>query len=122
MLAHPPVRAIFLVAALMFAASSASAGGKADPAKHVPAVPGFARFLPVAALFHAQTLNTASLARDAGVARTTVNGYLEIIEDTLLAFRLPAYEGRLRVREKRQGSSALSIASRYGSRLNCWKM
>ncbi len=64
-------------------------------------LPGFARFLPVAALFHAQTLNTASLARDAGVARTTVNGYLEIIEDTLLAFQLPAYEGRLRVREKR---------------------
>src|SRR5436190_5051653 len=64
-------------------------------------LPGFARFLPIAALFHAQTLNTASLARDAGVARTTVNGYLEIIEDTLLAFRLPAYEGRLRVREKR---------------------
>jgi len=64
-------------------------------------LPGFARFLPIASLFHAQTLNTASLARDAGVARTTVNGYLEIIEDTLLAFRLQAYEGRLRVREKR---------------------
>lgn len=64
-------------------------------------LPGFARFLPVAALFHGQTLNVVSLARDAEVARTTVNGYLEIVEDTLLAFRLPAYEGRMRVRERR---------------------
>ncbi len=64
-------------------------------------LPGFARFLPVAALFHAQVLNVSGLARDAGVARTTVNGYLEILEDTLVAFRLPAFEGKLRVRERR---------------------
>lgn len=64
-------------------------------------LPGFARFLPVAALFHGQVLNVDSLARDAGVARTTVQGYLGILEDTLLAFRLPAFEGRLRVKEKR---------------------
>lgn len=64
-------------------------------------LPGFARFLPVAGLFHAQVLNTAALSRDAGVARMTVEGFLGILEDTLLAFRLPAYEGRLRVREKR---------------------
>jgi predicted AAA+ superfamily ATPase len=67
----------------------------------VRSLSGFARFLPVAALFHAQVLSTASLARDAGVARTTVAGYLEILEDTLLAFRLPAYEAKLRVREKK---------------------
>ncbi len=64
-------------------------------------LPGFSRFLPVSALFHGQEINTASLARDAGVARTTVGGYLEILEDTHLAARLPAYEGRLRVREKK---------------------
>jgi predicted AAA+ superfamily ATPase len=64
-------------------------------------LPGFARFLPVAALFHGQTLNVTSLARDAEVSRMTVNGYLEIVEDTLLAFRLPAFEGRMRVRERR---------------------
>jgi predicted AAA+ superfamily ATPase len=64
-------------------------------------LPGFARFLPIAALFHAQVINVASLARDAGVARTTVAGYLEILEDTLLTFRLPAFESRLRVRERR---------------------
>ncbi|MBI4353379.1 MAG: ATP-binding protein [Candidatus Omnitrophica bacterium] len=64
-------------------------------------LPGFARFLPIAALFHAQTLNTSGLSRDAGVSRTTVSGYIQILEDTLMAFRLPAFEGGLRVREKR---------------------
>jgi uncharacterized protein len=64
-------------------------------------LPGFARFLPVAGLFHGQVVNVASLARDAGVARTTVNGYLDILEDTLLTTRIRAFEGRLRVRERR---------------------
>jgi predicted AAA+ superfamily ATPase len=64
-------------------------------------LPGFARFLSIAALFHGQTLNTTNIAREAGVARTTVVGYLDILEDTLLCTRLPAYEARLRVREKK---------------------
>jgi predicted AAA+ superfamily ATPase len=64
-------------------------------------LPGFARFLPIAALFHGQVLNAAGLARDAGVARTTVAGYLEILVDTHLAWFLPAYEGRLRVKERK---------------------
>jgi predicted AAA+ superfamily ATPase len=62
---------------------------------------GFARFLPVAALFQGQVLNIAGLARDAGVQRTTVNGYIEILEDTLVAYRLPGYEARLRVKERK---------------------
>lgn len=64
-------------------------------------LPGFTRFLPIAALFHGQTLNVQSLARDAGVARTTVNGYLDILDDTLLTFRLPPFEAKLRVRERK---------------------
>jgi len=64
-------------------------------------LPGFARFLPVAAVFHGQVLNVAGLARDAGVARTTIAGYLEILADTHLAWLLPAYEARLRVKERR---------------------
>jgi uncharacterized protein len=64
-------------------------------------LPGFARFLPLAALFHGQTLNTTNIAREAQVARTTVTGYLDILEDTLLCFRLPAYEAKLRVRERK---------------------
>jgi len=64
-------------------------------------LPGFARFLPVAALFHGQIVNISGIARDAGTARTTVSGYLEILEDTLLASRLAAFEPRLRVRERK---------------------
>ncbi len=67
----------------------------------VRSLPGFARFLPIAALLHGQVLNTSGLARDAGVSRTTVAGYLSILEDTLVAFTLPAFEARLRVRERR---------------------
>ncbi|MXX76608.1 MAG: ATP-binding protein [Holophagales bacterium] len=62
---------------------------------------GFARFLPVAALCHGAALSVAGMARDCGVARTTVQGYLDILEDTLLAYRLPAFEAKLRVRERR---------------------
>jgi uncharacterized protein len=64
-------------------------------------LPAFLRFLPVAALFHGQIVNVAGLARDAAAARTTVEGYLGILEDTLLATLLPAFEPRLRARERR---------------------
>jgi predicted AAA+ superfamily ATPase len=64
-------------------------------------LPGFARFLPIAALMHGQNVNVTNIAREAGVARTTVTGYLDILEETLLCFRLPAYEARLRVRERK---------------------
>jgi predicted AAA+ superfamily ATPase len=63
-------------------------------------LPAFSRFFPVAALFHACVINASNIAREAGVSRTTVQGYLEILEDTLLTFRLPAFEARLRVRER----------------------
>ncbi len=64
-------------------------------------LPGFARFLPVAALYNAQTINVTNIAREAGVARTTVTGYLEILHETLLTFTVPAYEAKLRVRERK---------------------
>jgi predicted AAA+ superfamily ATPase len=64
-------------------------------------LPGFARFLPLAAIFHGQVINVTSMAREAGVARTTAAGYLDILEETLLCFRLPAFEARLRVKERK---------------------
>lgn len=64
-------------------------------------LPGFARFLPISAIFHGQTINVSNIAREAGVARTTVAGYLDILEETLLCFRVPAYEAKLRVRERK---------------------
>lgn len=63
-------------------------------------LPGFLRFLPVAALFHGQVINISGLARDAATARTTVEGSIGILQDTLLATTLPAFEARLRVRER----------------------
>ncbi len=64
-------------------------------------LPGFARFLPIAAIFHGQVVNVSGIARDAGTARTTVDGYLDILDDTLLTYRLRAFEARLRVRERK---------------------
>lgn len=55
----------------------------------------------MAALFHGQAVNVAGLARDAAVARTTVEGYLGILQDTLLATLLPAFEARVRARERK---------------------
>ena len=64
-------------------------------------LPGFVRFLPIAALCNGQRINITGIARAAGVARTTVQGYLDILEYTLLTSRLPAYEAKMRVRERK---------------------
>jgi uncharacterized protein len=63
-------------------------------------LPGFLRFLNVAGLIHGQVINISGLARDAATARSTVEGYLSILQDTLLCTLLPAFEPRLRVRER----------------------
>ena len=59
----------------------------------------FTRFLEVAALANAQVTNVASLARDAAVARPTVQGYFEVLTDTLLGVWLPAWRPRAKVKE-----------------------
>jgi len=64
-------------------------------------LPSFARFLPVAAVMHAQILSISSIARDSESHRNTVASYIDILEDTLLAFRLPAFEAKLRVKERK---------------------
>lgn len=46
----------------------------------------FARFLEIAARQNGQLTNTTAIARDAGVARQTVQGYFEILIDTLIGF------------------------------------
>lgn len=59
----------------------------------------FARFLDVAALMNGQTLNISNIARDAAVARNTAERYFEILEDTLISVRIPAWKPRARVKE-----------------------
>ena len=65
----------------------------------VRSLESFVRFLEVAALANAQVTNVASLARDAGVARPTVQGYFEVLTDTLIGAWLPAWRPRARVKE-----------------------
>ncbi|MBI2894591.1 MAG: ATP-binding protein [Deltaproteobacteria bacterium] len=60
----------------------------------------FARFLECSALANAQITNVSSLARDAGVQRTTVQGYFQILLDTLVGTLLPAYRPRARIKEQ----------------------
>ena len=52
----------------------------------------FARFLEIAARQNGQTTNVAGIARDAHVARQTVEGYFEILVDTLIGSWLPAWK------------------------------
>jgi uncharacterized protein len=58
----------------------------------------FARFLRVAALVNGQVINVA-VARDAAVARLTVQGYFDVLTDTLLGTWLPAWRRRAKVKE-----------------------
>ena len=59
----------------------------------------FTRFLEVAALVNAQVVNVAGIARDAAVARPTVQGYFEILVDTLVGDWLHAWRPRAKVKE-----------------------
>ncbi len=59
----------------------------------------FTRFLEVAAIANAQVTNVAAIARDAAVARPTVQGYFEILVDTLVGTWLPAWRPRAKVKE-----------------------
>ncbi len=59
----------------------------------------FMRFLRTAGQYNAQILNVENLARESHVGRTTVDKYFEIIEDTLIGFRLPALPLGLQAKE-----------------------
>lgn len=62
-------------------------------------VPGYSRFLQVAALANAQVTNLANIARDSAVPRATVSTYFEILTDTMLGQFLPAWTAQARVKE-----------------------
>jgi len=52
---------------------------------------GFARFLDVAAAQSGELLNVSAVARDAALSAKSVQSYFQILEDTLLGFRLEAW-------------------------------
>ncbi len=51
----------------------------------------FQRFLEVAALTNGEMVNNNNIAQDCGVSATTVSSYFDILEDTLIGYRIPAY-------------------------------
>lgn len=59
----------------------------------------FIRFLNIAGLYNAQTLNIENIARDSHVGRTTVDKYFEILEETLLGYKLQAFQAKVNKRE-----------------------
>lgn len=59
----------------------------------------FARFLEVAARVNGQVVNVTGLARDAQVARPTVQDYFQILVDTLIASWLPAWRPKRAVKQ-----------------------
>src|SRR5262249_5827973 len=61
-------------------------------------IPAFADFLRAAALTNAELLNYANIARDCGISAKVVQGYFEILEDTLLGARLSPWRKQARRR------------------------
>lgn len=51
----------------------------------------FAEFLDLLALSNGEEVNYQNLASDCGVAPNTIKSFLQVLEDTLIAFPLPAF-------------------------------
>ena len=57
-------------------------------------VGSFARFMEAISFSHASVLNLSNVSRECQVNRKTVEGYLEILEDLLLGFRISVFNKR----------------------------
>ncbi len=58
----------------------------------------FSRFLEAASFSQGSVLNICSVARECAVERKTVESYFNILEDLLIAYRIPAFTKRARRR------------------------
>jgi predicted AAA+ superfamily ATPase len=54
----------------------------------------YARFLETISFSHGSLLNTSNIARECDISRTTVDTYIQILIDMLLAFTLPIFTKR----------------------------
>lgn len=54
----------------------------------------FSRFLTAASFSQASPLSVASVAREIGVSRKTVEGYFDLLDDLLIGVRLPVFTRR----------------------------
>ena len=57
-------------------------------------VGNFARFLEVVSFSHGALLNVSNVARESQISRKTVEGFLEVLTDLLLAWQLPVFTKR----------------------------
>lgn len=60
----------------------------------------FLRFLEIAGILNGQQVNSSNISREAKIARSTVDIYFSILEDTLVGHFLPAYSAQLKVQEQ----------------------
>jgi predicted AAA+ superfamily ATPase len=61
-------------------------------------ISAFARFLETASFSQGSVLNTSAVAREAAVERKVVENYFEILEDLLIAYRLPVFSKKAKRR------------------------
>jgi predicted AAA+ superfamily ATPase len=54
---------------------------------------GYSRLLDLAAASSGRVINLNALSRDTGVSYETARRYLDVLEDTLVLFRIPAWSG-----------------------------
>ena len=54
----------------------------------------FSRFLETVSFSHGAVLNISNVARECGIERKVVEGYISVLEDLLLAFRIPVFTRR----------------------------
>lgn len=101
-------------------------------------VEGFSRFLDIAAQFHGKIPNMTRIAKAAGVSEKTVAAYFQILEDTMMCWRLPGWNEsptkQLRISPKfylfdngvanalkgELGLQPRKGTSRYGDLFECW--
>lgn len=58
----------------------------------------FSRFLEIASFSHSSIWTTTDISRESSVKRATVDNYLQILEDLLLAFTIPIFTRRAKRR------------------------
>ncbi len=52
----------------------------------------FSRFLDICGIYNSELLNYSNISRESAVALKTVQNYFQILEDTLIAYKLPAWD------------------------------
>ena len=62
-------------------------------------LPTYNRFLKHAAIMNGQTLNLSNISREAGIPRSTLDGYFQILQDTLLGTFLEPIHLNAKIKE-----------------------